>query len=319
MTIMRGPCSSGVQRSRSSVSSICRTRAAGVTCSCFSVAGADDAVGGQAVALLEAPSRRRPARLRNGSAARRRTASGRSGAAAQRRPGLPAPPAAAPAAPGRRRAGPAPACRPGCAAAAAAAARAAATPHGRPARGSGPAPRAGASYRGRRGAAACSAWSSRRAASAARSTAAGVELVLARQREVRGAPGAGRRGRGAGAAGSAASPPSGPAPGALRPPPPEPRPAARCTTASPQGVGVVVARVQAVARRGRQQFDGLQRLRAGPRAVEPQQALGWPPRRHRTAPASCSRNSFIVAFGRPMAGFCGSCPRRRPWPRRGPG
>jgi hypothetical protein len=37
-TTMRGPRSSGVQRSRSSISSIWRARAAGVTCSCASVA-----------------------------------------------------------------------------------------------------------------------------------------------------------------------------------------------------------------------------------------------------------------------------------------
>ena len=38
ITIMRGPCISGVQRRRSSASSIWRTLAAGVTCSCASVA-----------------------------------------------------------------------------------------------------------------------------------------------------------------------------------------------------------------------------------------------------------------------------------------
>ena len=66
---MRGPCSSGVQRSRSSVSSICRTRADGATCSCASVAAPITPSTARRVAPLEAPARHRPARPRSAAAA----------------------------------------------------------------------------------------------------------------------------------------------------------------------------------------------------------------------------------------------------------
>ena len=121
---MRGACRKGVQRSRSSDSSICRARAAGGTFSCCSVA------------WPSTPSGVKPWRSWNAcsaSPARRRNARARRSLRADR----PRLPGAAPAPPGHPRPGPGPACD-----RATAAARSA-RQGGPPAHGSAPAPGAG--------------------------------------------------------------------------------------------------------------------------------------------------------------------------------
>ncbi len=88
---MRGPCSSGVQRSRSSASSIWRTRAAGAPAAAPGGL-ADHAVGRQAVARWKAPHRRRPAAARSARQARsRRSPSAASRSASRARPRRPGP------------------------------------------------------------------------------------------------------------------------------------------------------------------------------------------------------------------------------------